>query len=87
MKVLKLNGNDLTLEDLHEVVHAGRDVLLEPGARLAVERSRALVDELVAGNGVAYAITTGVGIWPMCGSPPIRRASCRSTWCARVCRE
>jgi histidine ammonia-lyase len=61
MNALKLNGNDLTLEDLRDVVYDRRPVLLEPSARIAVERARALVDELVAGNGVAYAITTGVG--------------------------
>jgi histidine ammonia-lyase len=61
MNALKLNGNDLTLEDLSEVAYQRRPVLLEADARVAVERARELVDELVAGEGVAYAITTGVG--------------------------
>ncbi len=61
MNILKLNGNDLTLEDVQQVVHERRPVMLEPDARIAVERARALVDELVSGDGVAYAITTGVG--------------------------
>ena len=36
-------------------------MLLSPDAREAVDRARAVVDEIVASNKVAYAITTGVG--------------------------
>ncbi len=36
-------------------------MLLDPDARAAVARARAVVDALVAGNKVSYAITTGVG--------------------------
>jgi histidine ammonia-lyase len=61
MSALHINGNDLTLEDLKQVVYSRRPVLLAPDARLAVERARDVVDELVASDQVAYAITTGVG--------------------------
>jgi histidine ammonia-lyase len=61
MRALHLNGNDLTLEDLSEVVYHKRPVLLAPDARQAVERARAVVDDILATNQVAYAITTGVG--------------------------
>ena len=61
MKALHINGNDLTLEAVREVAVDHRPVLLDPDAREAVNRSRAVVDALVAGNQVAYAITTGVG--------------------------
>jgi histidine ammonia-lyase len=61
MNALKLDGNNLTLTGLGEVVYQRRPVLLEAEARLEVVRARELVDELVAGEGVAYAITTGVG--------------------------
>ncbi len=61
MNALKLNGNDLTLADLRDVVYDRRAVLLEPNARLAVDKARTLVDDLVASDHVAYAITTGVG--------------------------
>jgi histidine ammonia-lyase len=61
MNALKLNGNDLTLEDFRDVVRERRPVLMEAAARLLVERARELVDEVVASGGVAYAITTGVG--------------------------
>ena len=36
-------------------------MLLSADAREAVDRARAVVDEIVASNKLAYAITTGVG--------------------------
>ena len=59
--MLHINGNDLTLEAVREVATERRAVLLAPDAREAVERARAVVDAMVAGNKVSYAITTGVG--------------------------
>ena len=63
MNALHINGNDLTLEAVREVasMESRRAVLLAPDAREAVNRARAIVDEIVASNKVAYAITTGVG--------------------------
>jgi histidine ammonia-lyase len=61
MKVLHINGNDLTLDDVRAVVHERRPVMLEPEARIAVDRARAVVEDLVENNRVGYAVTTGVG--------------------------
>ena len=61
MAALHLNGNDLALESFEQVVLHRQPVLLEPDAREQVRRAREVVDALVAGDGVAYAITTGVG--------------------------
>ncbi len=61
MSALHLTGNDLTLKDLQQVVCHRQPVLLAPDARVAVERTRAVVEDLVAHDRVAYAITTGVG--------------------------
>src|SRR2546425_2638030 len=61
MKALHINGNDLTLDAVREVAVERRPVLLDPDAREAVSRARAVVDALVANNKVSYAITTGVG--------------------------
>ncbi|HVN19587.1 MAG TPA: histidine ammonia-lyase [Dongiaceae bacterium] len=61
MNALHINGNDLTLEDVREVAADRRPVLLAPDARQLVNRARAVVDEIVESNKVAYAITTGVG--------------------------
>ena len=61
MKALHINGNDLTLEAVREVAVEGRPVLLAPDAREGVDKARAVVEEIVRGNRVSYAITTGVG--------------------------
>jgi histidine ammonia-lyase len=61
LKALHINGNDLTLEAVREVAVERRVVILDPDAREAVNRARAVVDALVAENRVSYAITTGVG--------------------------
>ena len=61
MNALHINGNDLTLEAVREVAAEKRPVLLSPDAREAVDLARAVVEEIVASNKVAYAITTGVG--------------------------
>src|SRR5436190_1768439 len=61
MQALHINGNDLTLEAVREVAVEGRAVLIAADARQAVESARAVVEEIVAGNQVSYAITTGVG--------------------------
>jgi histidine ammonia-lyase len=61
LNALHISGNDLTLEAVREVAAERRPVLLSADAREAVDRARSVVDEIVAGNKVAYAITTGVG--------------------------
>ena len=61
MRVLHIDGDQLTLDDLREVVYEQRPVLLAPDARQNVLDSRQVVDELVRDNRVAYAVTTGVG--------------------------
>jgi histidine ammonia-lyase len=63
LNALHINGNDLTLEAVREVaqINERRPVLLSADAREAVDRARAVVDEIVASNTLAYAITTGVG--------------------------
>ncbi len=61
MNALHINGNDLTLESVRDVACERRAALLSADAREAVNRARAVVEEIVAGNKVAYAITTGVG--------------------------
>jgi histidine ammonia-lyase len=61
LNALHINGNDLTLEAAREVATERRPVLLSGEAREAVDRARAVVDDIVANNRLAYAITTGVG--------------------------
>ena len=61
MNALHISGNDLTLEAVRDVAVDRRAALLAPDARDSVNKARAVVDEIVASNKVAYAITTGVG--------------------------
>ncbi len=61
MNALHLTGNDLTLENVREVAIERRPVLLAADAREAVDRARAVVEEIVAREKLAYAVTTGVG--------------------------
>src|SRR5438067_13408035 len=60
LKALHINGNDLTLEAVREVAVERRPVLLAPDARERVDGARAVVEEIVRGNKISYAITTGV---------------------------
>jgi histidine ammonia-lyase len=61
LNALHISGNDLTLEAVREVAVERRPVLLSADAREGVNRARAVVDDIVSSNKLAYAITTGVG--------------------------
>jgi len=61
MNPVKLNGNDLTFDELREVVYDNRPVMLAADARERVDTARAVVDKLVKENRTAYAVNTGVG--------------------------
>src|SRR5690348_13632562 len=61
MNVLHLNGNDLSLPDVIEVVYERRAVLLAPDARESVERTRAVVEAHMERDQPVYAVSTGVG--------------------------
>jgi histidine ammonia-lyase len=58
---LLLDGNRLTLADLEAVAREARPVALDPAAREAVTRSRAVVDAAVAKGAVVYGVNTGFG--------------------------
>src|SRR3954470_19177220 len=61
MSALQINGNDLSLDDLREVVYELRPVELAEGARKKVVAAREGGEKLLRENRVAYAINTGVG--------------------------
>ena len=61
MRALHINGNSLTLADVREVVYDNCPVLLDSEARQAVGRARAVVEDLLARDKVAYGVNTGVG--------------------------
>jgi histidine ammonia-lyase len=61
MRALHINGSELTLDELREAVYDRRAVLLDPDARQRVQAARSVVEDVVDGNQLAYAVTTGVG--------------------------
>ncbi|HET8888953.1 MAG TPA: histidine ammonia-lyase [Candidatus Angelobacter sp.] len=61
MTALQINGNNLSLEDLRQVVYEQRPVELAEAARAKVVAAREVVEKLLRENRVAYAINTGVG--------------------------
>src|SRR5436190_20510933 len=61
MRALHINGNDLTFDDVREVVYERRPVLLDADARRGVERAREVVEAHVEDERPSYAVTTGVG--------------------------
>jgi histidine ammonia-lyase len=61
MITLEINGNDLTLAQLEEIVSGRAHVALAGEARRRMEASRAVIERLVASNTTAYGVNTGFG--------------------------
>ena len=60
---MQLTGRDLTIAEVCSVSRArSAQVTLAPTAVAAMERSRALIDRLAAGDDPIYAVNTGVGL-------------------------
>jgi histidine ammonia-lyase len=58
---LLLTGNQLSRDDFNAVVLSNRKVGLHPRARRSMERSRKLVESMIAQKQTVYGVTTGVG--------------------------
>jgi histidine ammonia-lyase len=56
-----LTGADLTVADVEAVARQGALAVLDDAARGRMERSRAVVEALVAEGAAVYGVTTGVG--------------------------
>jgi len=61
MKVVKLDGNNLTLEEFVAVARFNAKVELTNEAKLNMQKSRDLVEHYVSNEAVRYGITTGFG--------------------------
>jgi histidine ammonia-lyase len=57
-----LTGHDLTLPELLRVARGDEPVELAPAAVEAMRSARAVVESVIASGGVAYGVTTGVGM-------------------------
>ena len=60
-RIILLDGQHLTRRDFSAVVLDNHQVGLSPGARSAMQRSRAVVEKIIAQKQVVYGVTTGVG--------------------------
>ncbi len=58
---LEIDGNSLTLADVHDVAFGRRPVALAAAARTRMLASRAVVADIVERNAVVYGVTTGFG--------------------------
>jgi histidine ammonia-lyase len=61
MTPLEINGNNLSFDDLRQVVYERRPIALAAEAQKKVVAAREVVEKLLRENRVAYAINTGVG--------------------------
>ena len=58
---IALNGSDLTVTQVVAAARHGETVALAPEAIAAMRRSRAIVQDVLAGGEPVYGLTTGVG--------------------------
>ena len=64
MEQLQIDGDHLTLEDVHRVAHAAPGAIrvqISEEARQKIGRARQAVDDTIAAGDVVYGITTGFG--------------------------
>ena len=70
MKLLKLTGKDLSLDDLVAVSRRGARASLSPAARKAMAASRRVVDRAIRRREKVYGVTTGFGKFADVTIPP-----------------
>lgn len=61
MEILKLTGDNLTLENIEEVARGFRHVELSKQAMENVKKSRSMVEKCFEGDNIYYGINTGFG--------------------------
>jgi histidine ammonia-lyase len=61
LMTITLNGSDLTVTQVVAAARHGETVALAPEALAAMRRSRAIVQDVLAGGEPVYGLTTGVG--------------------------
>ena len=61
MDPLLIDGETLTIENVHEVAFDRRRVGLHPDAAKKMARSRAVVETIISENRAVYGVSTGFG--------------------------
>jgi histidine ammonia-lyase len=65
-----LDGSHLSFADVYQVSEGDEPVEITPAAITAMQRSRAIVERLAAGDAPVYAVNTGVGLLADVRVPP-----------------
>ncbi|HUT76381.1 MAG TPA: aromatic amino acid lyase, partial [Polyangia bacterium] len=60
-RVVRIDGNSLTVELVHAVAREGARVALTDEARARVQECREVIDEMVISGEAIYGVTTGIG--------------------------
>lgn len=68
--MVTLDGNALTIAQVSAVARAGEPAQIAPAAVTNMQRSRAVVERLAAGDDPVYAVNTGVGLLADVRVPP-----------------
>lgn len=58
---MRLNGNELTIEDVKRIVYENESVTLETDQLEKVKQSRTFVEEILSTEQTMYGINTGFG--------------------------
>ena len=61
MAAILIDGEHLTIEDLHRLVFEGATAELAPAARERMETSREVIERLIESDAPVYGVTTGFG--------------------------
>src|SRR6058998_1647958 len=59
--MIRIDGQSLTIEEVVAAARERESVTLAPQAKLAIERSRKALEDLVQEGDIAYGIKTGFG--------------------------
>src|SRR5882724_9335104 len=68
--MVSLDGSQLSFPDVYQVSKEDEPVAIAPAAITAMQRSRAIVERLAAGDAPVYAVNTGVGLLADVRVPP-----------------
>ncbi|APT74643.1 histidine ammonia-lyase [Thermosipho melanesiensis] len=59
--MVKIDGNTLTIDDVHNVARNKEDVTLDPEAKLRIEKSRENIEKILKDEKPVYGVNTGFG--------------------------
>lgn len=61
MSEIQIDGNNLTIEQIHEIARGGAKIALSAKGKKQVDRCRAVIEDMVSSGEAIYGVTTGIG--------------------------